>query len=340
MLSPEKNMHMADPVVHQLQRNSPETPATKPVHAEVKLIFLVNLVINHLTVITTECALGTYGNNCTKNCSSHCDGHHNKCHHETGDCSSGCAAGYKGSKCDSECNFNTYGTNCSQRCSSHCGEPYKACHHVTGKCFSGCVVGYEGERCHLPCHFDTYGMNCSEMCSLYCRGKDVGISCNPKTGECRAGCDGGFIGPKCESGIPIDAPNTDEYSFYWFLVGFFASCITMTIFIIVFCKKTQDTEETGERRRKGTKVIISMRRLLKREHGKTQADDTMTYPVSTIDEDRESVSVLDDPESHSSSAKEMGAYQYSHTSLASIDLGYPSNKLKSPSMSPESVTSV
>ncbi|GFR69717.1 hypothetical protein ElyMa_002056900 [Elysia marginata] len=80
--------------------------------------------------------------------------------------------------------------------------------------------------------------------------------------------------------------------------------------------------------------------MLEREHGKTQADDTMTKPASTIDEDRESVSVLDDLESHSSSAKEMEAYQYSHTSLASIDLGYPSNKLKNPPMSRDSVTSV
>ncbi|GFS26527.1 hypothetical protein ElyMa_001721300 [Elysia marginata] len=99
-------------------------------------------------------------------------------------------------------------------------------------------------------------MNCSEMCSLYCRGKDVGISCNPKTGECSAGCDGGFIGPKCESGIPIEAPNTEEKQFYWLLVGFFASCITMTIFIIVLCKKMQGTDNTGERRRRGPKVII------------------------------------------------------------------------------------
>ncbi|GFR65506.1 hypothetical protein ElyMa_000204900 [Elysia marginata] len=80
--------------------------------------------------------------------------------------------------------------------------------------------------------------------------------------------------------------------------------------------------------------------MLEREHGKKQGDGNTTEPASTIDEDRESESVLDDLESHSSSAKEIGAYRYSYTSLASIDLGYPSNKLENPSMSPESITSV
>ncbi|GFR92690.1 hypothetical protein ElyMa_006207000 [Elysia marginata] len=155
-------------------------------------------------------------------------------------------------------------------------------------------------------------MNCSQMCSLYCRGKDVGISCNPKTGECRAGCDGGFIGPKCESGIPTDAPNTEDYQFYWLLVGFFASCIMMTIFIIVLCKKIQGTDETRDRRRRGTKVIISMRQLL-RKYRKTQANDDMASPASTIHENCESESVLDGPEPHSTSDNDMGAYRYPHT---------------------------
>ncbi|GFR74960.1 multiple epidermal growth factor-like domains 10 [Elysia marginata] len=99
------------------------------------------------TVKTTECAHGTYGKNCAKNCSNHCYGNHKKCHHETGRCSSGCAAGYEGSKCDSECRSGTYGQNCSQSCSRHCGGPRQECHHITGGCISGCAAGYEDVKC-------------------------------------------------------------------------------------------------------------------------------------------------------------------------------------------------
>ncbi|GFR93375.1 multiple epidermal growth factor-like domains 10, partial [Elysia marginata] len=88
--------------------------------------------------------------NCSQTCSSHCGGRNKTCHHLTGVCTSGCAIGFEGEKCESLCRKGTYGQNCTQNCNNHCGGPHEECHHISGECTSGCVVGYKGATCSSP----------------------------------------------------------------------------------------------------------------------------------------------------------------------------------------------
>ncbi|GFR72683.1 multiple epidermal growth factor-like domains 10 [Elysia marginata] len=88
--------------------------------------------------------------NCSQNCSINCGGRNETCHHLTGVCTSGCAIGFEGEKCESLCRKGTYGQNCTQICNNHCGGPHKECHHITGECTSGCVAGYKGATCKSP----------------------------------------------------------------------------------------------------------------------------------------------------------------------------------------------
>ncbi|GFS20663.1 hypothetical protein ElyMa_001576400, partial [Elysia marginata] len=48
-----------------------------------------------------ECSLTTNGTNCFQTRPSHCGGLNKKCHYKTGVCTSGCAVGFKGDKCQS-----------------------------------------------------------------------------------------------------------------------------------------------------------------------------------------------------------------------------------------------
>ena len=48
---------------------------------------------------STECAAGSFGNNCSKNCSMTC-GNPGVCHKVTGSCNGSCLAGWEGNMCE------------------------------------------------------------------------------------------------------------------------------------------------------------------------------------------------------------------------------------------------
>ena len=52
-----------------------------------------------LWISLTECAVGLFGNNCSKNCSQTC-GNPGVCHKVTGHCNGSCMAGWVGDMCE------------------------------------------------------------------------------------------------------------------------------------------------------------------------------------------------------------------------------------------------
>ena len=52
-----------------------------------------------ILIYSTECAAGSFGNNCTKNCSLTC-GDPGVCDKVTGHCNGSCLAGWEGDMCD------------------------------------------------------------------------------------------------------------------------------------------------------------------------------------------------------------------------------------------------
>nr|XP_022304591.1 protein jagged-1b-like [Crassostrea virginica] len=92
-----------------------------------------------------ECAVGMFGNNCSKNCSLAC-GNPGVCHKVTGHCNGSCLAGWEGDMCENECSIGLYGVNCLQNCSMTCGIPGN-CDRITGYCNGGCQRGWTGVRC-------------------------------------------------------------------------------------------------------------------------------------------------------------------------------------------------
>ncbi|XP_078330363.1 uncharacterized protein LOC144624436 [Crassostrea virginica] len=98
-----------------------------------------------------ECAVGFFGNNCSKNCSLTC-GNPGVCHKVTGHCNGSCLAGWEGDMCENECSVGFYGANCFQNCSMTCGIP-GTCERITGYCSGGCQRGWTGVKCeeeHRP----------------------------------------------------------------------------------------------------------------------------------------------------------------------------------------------
>ncbi|XP_022306485.2 uncharacterized protein LOC111112903 [Crassostrea virginica] len=92
-----------------------------------------------------ECAVGLFGNNCSKNCSLTC-GNPGVCHKVTGHCNGSCLAGWEGDMCENECSIGLYGVYCLQNCSMTCGIPGD-CDRITGYCNGGCQRGWTGARC-------------------------------------------------------------------------------------------------------------------------------------------------------------------------------------------------
>ncbi|XP_078330346.1 uncharacterized protein LOC111112509 [Crassostrea virginica] len=92
-----------------------------------------------------ECAVGLFGNNCSKNCSLTCE-NPGVCHTVTGHCNGSCLAGWEGDTCENECSIGLYGVNCLQNCSMACGIPGN-CDRITGYCQGGCQRGWTGVRC-------------------------------------------------------------------------------------------------------------------------------------------------------------------------------------------------
>ncbi|XP_078330391.1 uncharacterized protein LOC144624460 [Crassostrea virginica] len=113
-----------------------------------------------------ECAVGLFGNNCSKNCSLTCV-NPGVCHTVTGHCNGSCLAGWEGDMCENECSIGLYGVNCLQNCSMACGIPGH-CDRITGYCNGGCQLGWTGVKCEEECAVGLFGNNCSKNCSLTC----------------------------------------------------------------------------------------------------------------------------------------------------------------------------
>ncbi|XP_078330394.1 uncharacterized protein LOC144624462 [Crassostrea virginica] len=98
----------------------------------------------------TECAVGLFGNACSKNCSLTC-GNPGICDKDTGHCNGSCLAGWEGDMCENECSVGFYGANCFQNCSMTCGIPGN-CDRITGYCKGGCQRGWTGVKCEEGKH--------------------------------------------------------------------------------------------------------------------------------------------------------------------------------------------
>nr|XP_022304917.1 multiple epidermal growth factor-like domains protein 11 [Crassostrea virginica] len=140
-----------------------------------------------------ECAVGLFGNNCSKNCSLTC-GNPGVCHKVTGNCNGSCRPGWEGYMCQNECMVGFYGVNCLQNCSRACGIPWN-CDRITGYCNGGCQRGWTGDRCE-ECATGSFGNKCSKNCSMTCGNPGV---CHNVTGSCNGSCLAGWDGDMCEN---------------------------------------------------------------------------------------------------------------------------------------------
>ncbi|KAL5005752.1 hypothetical protein ScPMuIL_016910 [Solemya velum] len=161
--------------------------------------------------LCTECAVGFYGDSCSKPCSVHCS---QGCDRKTGYCES-CKPGW-------------FGASCGYKCPEYCYA--SVCDRTSGDC-SGCMAGWSGARCtcqgscdsDMPhCYPGYYGSVCDKRCpyncgtegcdrSGVCRGciqnyyqdqcdRKCGdcLTCDQQTGKCLS-CHPGHFGHQCEA---------------------------------------------------------------------------------------------------------------------------------------------
>ncbi|CAL1544884.1 unnamed protein product, partial [Lymnaea stagnalis] len=83
----------------------------------------------------------TYGRDCEYNCS--CDVHGEKCFVSTGNCPSGCKAGYYGQGCNKICDAGYFGIDCRNQCSICSGQ----CDGEDGNCTSCATIGKKLPYC-------------------------------------------------------------------------------------------------------------------------------------------------------------------------------------------------
>uniref|UniRef100_A0A2C9LFA2 EGF-like domain-containing protein n=2 Tax=Biomphalaria glabrata TaxID=6526 RepID=A0A2C9LFA2_BIOGL len=129
---------------------------------------------------TGECHLckeGSWGDNCEKVCPDQCA--NSVCDKYTSECSLGCNAGYQGTLCKLECQVGNFGPDCSHNCSVACP---KNCTKDDGRCLS------------MECPKGAYGHNCEYTCSQTCAGSGT---CDIIDGRCIEGCKTGFYGVDC-----------------------------------------------------------------------------------------------------------------------------------------------
>ncbi|KAK7496870.1 hypothetical protein BaRGS_00011850, partial [Batillaria attramentaria] len=138
-----------------------------------------------------ECADGTWGSDCQHTCK--CAEFSEVCHKVTGQCSSGCAAGYYGPGCLTECPPNKWGENCAKTC--HCFEHDAICRPSDGNCSLGCAAGWTGPGCSDKCDQGYFGRECWMECNC----KDLDEACHYVTGACEiSGCADHSYGSNCQ----------------------------------------------------------------------------------------------------------------------------------------------
>ncbi|XP_052794259.1 uncharacterized protein LOC128227605 isoform X2 [Mya arenaria] len=132
------------------------------------------------------CLGGSYGNYCQKTCGNCLAGE--TCSTNTGECPSGCEAGYHENTCDKRCDDGKWGRGCTKTCGK-CADA-APCSVFTGVCPNAglCEPGYVTGNCSLTCPDGTTGVGC-QPCG-HCEG---GAACNHTDGTCYTGCETGYI---------------------------------------------------------------------------------------------------------------------------------------------------
>ncbi|XP_067685093.1 protein draper-like [Haliotis asinina] len=147
------------------------------------------------------CSDGWFGEDCDKQC--HCARNTEVCDKITGQCLSGCAAGYTGIDCQTACPDGYYGD-----CTSRCGNCFNSahCNKATGICPNGCAAGWHRDTCLQPCPDGYYG-----DCITKCGNCLDAVLCNKSSGICPGGCEPGWRTDSCLQPCPD---------------GYYGDCIT------------------------------------------------------------------------------------------------------------------
>ncbi|CAL1544216.1 unnamed protein product [Lymnaea stagnalis] len=137
----------------------------------------------------------TYGRDCENVCNCAVPGE--KCFVGTGNCPSGCKAGFYGQGCTKPCAAGFFGIDCRNKCSNNCSS--QQCERVAGKCNSCSLEGKKLPYCTQDCDPGFYGADCKLNCSKNC--SQTGNICDVINGSC-LGCNPGFYGDNCTTSCP------------------------------------------------------------------------------------------------------------------------------------------
>ncbi|CAL1544211.1 unnamed protein product [Lymnaea stagnalis] len=138
------------------------------------------------------CLQNKYGRDCQKTCNCAVPGE--KCFVSTGNCPSGCKAGFYGQGCTKGCDDGYFGVDCRNKC--HCTFSTQLCEPVDGNCTSCALKGKKLPSCTEDCDPGFYGIECKWNCSKNCL--QTGSICDVTEGKC-FGCKPGFYGSYCTS---------------------------------------------------------------------------------------------------------------------------------------------
>ncbi|CAL1532194.1 unnamed protein product [Lymnaea stagnalis] len=145
--------------------------------------------------VTTN--FNTYGRDCENVCNCAVEGE--KCFVSTGNCPSGCKAGFYGQGCKKLCDPTYYGVDCQKKCSSNCEG--RLCDGSHGNCVRCATVGKQLPLCENDCPSGYYGYNCTLSCPQNCVSS--GQICSVTDGSC-VKCKDGFYGDNCTSSCPVN----------------------------------------------------------------------------------------------------------------------------------------
>ncbi|KAL5005619.1 hypothetical protein ScPMuIL_016777 [Solemya velum] len=160
----------------------------------------------------SECAVGFYGDSCSKLCRKHCD--NNGCDRKTGQCKA-CDLGWFGASCEYKCPEYCDAHGCDKTsgdcsgCQSGWSGAQCTCHGACNTNMSHCAPGYRGSVCDKRCPYNCGPEGCDS--SGVCRGciqnyyqdqcdRKCGdcLTCDQRTGECLS-CHPGHFGRQCEA---------------------------------------------------------------------------------------------------------------------------------------------
>ncbi|CAL1544882.1 unnamed protein product, partial [Lymnaea stagnalis] len=153
-----------------------------------------------------DCNSGFYGPACQLNCSQFCSQTGpicEKCFVSTGNCPSGCKAGFYGQGCTKPCEAGYFGIDCRKKCSNNCSS--QQCERVDGKCYSCALEGKKLPYCTQDCDPGFYGAECKSNCSRNC--SQSGPICDVINGDCSA-CIPGYYGNKCAAACPTNCKDS------------------------------------------------------------------------------------------------------------------------------------